>query len=650
MKRRLAAILSADVKGYSRLMGDDEEATVRTITAYRQVIGALVVEGQGRVVDSPGDNLLAEFSSVVDALGAAVEIQKEIDRRNQDLPPERKMEFRIGINLGDVLADGERIYGDGVNIAARLEGLAEPGGITISGTAYDQVESKLGFGYVYEGQQQVKNIKNPVRVYRVLTEPESAGKTKKSTPKPRRIKPEHRPGGSHGAVLLILLAVGILCLGVGLGWFYTQWRDSSSDQAQSPLALPPATQGTSSALAAQGPALTPLDKPSVVVLPFVNMSGEPEQEYFSDGITEDLITDLSKIKGLHVISRNSAFTYKGQALRVEQVSRELGVRYVVEGSVRKSGDRVRITAQLIEGDSGYHVWAERYDRELDDVFRVQDEVTKKIVAALEIRLTDLERELVESESASHMGAYDLVLRARGLSKSGTSQALAKAREIYSQALEQDPDFEPAMVGLGWTFLQEWMMGLTGDRQVLSEAAHQAGEALARKANSTPAQVLLGLTFLWQKEYDRALVALEKAVELHPGSTQAQAALGEALVWEGRPEEALAYLKRAIRLDPHLIAGHHVSLAHAYLLLNRAEEALEQLEEVLSLQPRNLASMFYLIGTYVSLDRIAEARETLAKLKEVVPEYTLEIARQRLPYRQPENLEKALAALKAAGLE
>ncbi|MFQ6078772.1 MAG: adenylate/guanylate cyclase domain-containing protein, partial [Thermodesulfobacteriota bacterium] len=348
MERKLTAILSADVKGYSRLMGEDEVATIRTLTAYREVMAALIQKHRGRVVDSPGDNLLAEFASVVDAVECAVEVQQELKARNAELPPDRRMEFRIGINLGDVVVEGERIYGDGVNIAARLEGLAEGGGICISGTAYDQVEGKLSLGYEYLGEHAVKNIKKPVRVYRVEPEP--------------------------------------VALGVGM-------------RAEEEL-VPPEKPG----------ALELPDKPSIAVLPFLNMSGDPEQEYFSDGITEDLITDLSKVSGLFVIARNSAFTYKGKSAKVEQVGRELGVRYVVEGSVRRAGDRVRITAQLVDAETGYHLWTERYDRDLKDIFDLQDEVTQKIVAALKVKLTRRELELLERKYTDNPEAYDCYLR------------------------------------------------------------------------------------------------------------------------------------------------------------------------------------------------------------------------------------------------
>jgi adenylate cyclase len=322
MERKLVAILSADVQGYSRLMGEDEEATIRTLTAYREVMTSLIQQHRGRVVDSPGDNLLAEFTSAVDAVQGAVAIQRGLETRNAELPASRQMHYRIGINVGDVVVEGERLYGDGVNIAARLESLAEGGGICISGTVYDQVKNKLPIGYEYQGEQTVKNIADPVRMYRVQLGSESTAPKTDAAP---------------------------------------------------PVTLP-----------------LP-DKPSIAVLPFTNMSGDPEQEYFSDGMTDDIITDLSKVSGLFVIARNSTFIYKGKAVKVGEVGRELGVRHVLEGSVRKAGNRVRINVQLIDAPTGGHVWAERYDRELEDIFALQDELTQRIVFALKVMLTPEEQ-------------------------------------------------------------------------------------------------------------------------------------------------------------------------------------------------------------------------------------------------------------------
>ena len=340
MERKLAAIFSTDVKGYSRLMGDDEEATIHTLKTYRVVITGLIELHHGRVVDSPGDNMLAEFASAVDAVKSAVAIQHELKTRNAELEDHRKMEFRIGLNVGDVITDEGRLYGDGVNIAARLEGLADPGGICISGNVHEQVRNKLALACEYIGEREVKNIATPVRVYKVQLESDGTPLPVRPTPSARRSVADKRP--LHRWPLAALAVVAVLLVGAGL----LGYRPFSPP-------LPP---------------LLPLpDKPSIAVLPFTNMSGDPEQEYFNDGMTDTLITDLSKVSGLFVIARNSVFTYKGTATKVEEVSRELGVRYVLEGSVQKAGDRVRINTQLVDGTTGGHVWAERYDRELDDL-------------------------------------------------------------------------------------------------------------------------------------------------------------------------------------------------------------------------------------------------------------------------------------------
>src|SRR2546429_3229671 len=379
-------------------MGENEVATVRTLTAYREVMATLIRERRGRVVDASGDNLLAEFASVVDAVECAAEIQRELKSRNAQLPVPRRLVFRICINLGDVIVEGERIYGDGVNIAARVEGLAEPGGISISGTVYDQVKRKLALAYEPRGEHVVKNIREPVRVYRVLPEP--------------------RPSGTGAGIERI---VGRL-----------SWRRATLLLGLVLLAVAGGVAAWSLSLRSRSPGFVLTDKPSVAVLPFENMSGDAGQEYFSDGITEDLITGLSKLSGLFVIARNSVFAYKGKPVKPAQVSRELGVRYVLEGSVRKAGNRVRITAQLVDATTGYHLWAERYDRDLKDVFALQDEWTEKTAGVLAVKLTVPEKDRLGLPPTRNLEAYDYVLRGMEYQRRTTEEANADARKMFGK--------------------------------------------------------------------------------------------------------------------------------------------------------------------------------------------------------------------------
>ena len=387
-KRKLTAILSADVEGYSRLMGEDEDATIRTLTAYRELMSTLIQKHRGRVVDSPGDNLLAEFLSVVDAVRCAVEIQEELRVRNAELPENRRMVFRIGINLGDVVEEGERIYGDGINIAARVEGLAEGGGICISGTVYDSIKNKLSLGYESMGEHTVKNIKEPVRVYRMRIGPEavaSVGREEKTGPRRWR------------NAIIAIAAVLVVAVAVAVWHFY--------------LRPPPIEPASMEKMAFPLP-----DVPSIAVLPFVNMSGDPKQEFFSDAITENIITALSKVPRLFVISRQSTFFYKGKPVKVKQVSEEFGVQYVLEGSVQRSADRIRINAQLIDALTGHHLWAERYERDQKDLFAVQDEITMRILQAIRVKLSEGEISSAYSQYFRGKQGFDCYLKIMEASK------------------------------------------------------------------------------------------------------------------------------------------------------------------------------------------------------------------------------------------
>ncbi len=571
MQRKLTAIFIADVRGYSRLMGEDEEATIRTLTVYREVMATLIQKHWGRVVDSPGDNLLAEFASVVDAVRCAVEIQEELKARNAGLPENRRMEFRIGINLGDVIVEGERIYGDGVNIAARVEGLAEGGGICISGTVYDQVKNKVALGYEYLGEQAVKNIADPVRVYRARMDPDAAA-------------------------------------------------------------------------ASLGGALDLPDKPSLAVLPFVNMSGDPEQEYFSDGLTEDLITDLSKISGVFVIARNSVFTYKGKAVKVEDVGRELGVRNVLEGSVRKAGDRVRITAQLVDAKTGGHLWAERYDRDLRDIFALQDEVTQKIVAALAVKLTGDEQERLVRQYTDNLEAYDYTLRGMEYFSRATKEANAQARQMFEKAIDLDPEYALAYCRLGLTHLMEWAFGWTQDPQSLEQAFELAQRAIALDDSLPEAHSVLGDVYLWKKQHEQAIAELEKTIALDPNDADGLTDLGSILTWAGRPEEAIGLIKKAMRFNPHYPAYYLFHLGHACFLTGEYEEAIAALKRVLNRNPDFVPAHFYLAASYSELGQEEEARTHVTEL----PEGSLEETGQRLPYKDHGVLERLFGALRKVG--
>src|SRR5499433_620507 len=477
VERKLAAILSADVEGYSRLMGDDEVATVRAITEYRGVIASAVAGHGGRVVDAPGDNVLAEFASVVDAVQCAVDIQRELQSRNAELPASRRMRFRIGINLGDVIVEGERLYGDGVNIAARLESLAEGGGICLSGTAYDQIEGKLPLACEFAGEHTVKNIARPVRVYRLRLD--------------SREPPAPSPRGASRAMAIGAVVIVLVLLG-GAGWVGWHWLKPAETAG---LPLP--------------------DKPSVAVLPFANVSQDPAQEYFSDGVTEDLITALSKVSGLFVIARNSVFTYKGKAVKVRDVGRDLGVRYVLEGSVQRAADRVRITAQLVDATTGYHLWAERYDREVRDIFALQDEVTQHIVRALAVKVTEAEKGRLGRAPTGVLEAYDLVLRGNEERKRTTREANAEARRLVVRALDLDPEYAAAYAGLSWTHLQSWQFLWSSDRESLQRARELAERAVALDNTLADGYRLLGQIYLWQKAHDRAIAQAQRAVAVTP---------------------------------------------------------------------------------------------------------------------------------------
>jgi len=585
-KRKLTAILSADAKGYSRLMGEDELSTVGTLKRYRDIISSLVHQYSGRVVDSPGDNILAEFSSVVDAVECAVKIQGDLQEKNASLPENRRMQFRIGVNLGDVIDDEGRIYGDGVNVAARVEGLAEGGGICISRNVYNQVKNKLSLEYEHLGEHTAKNITEPISVFRILTEPQVAS-----------------PRISKG------------------------------------FELP--------------------DKPSIAVLPFINMSGDPEQEYFSDGMSEEIITGLSKIPQMFVIARNSTFTYKGKPVKVQVVSEELGVRYVLEGSVRKAGNRVRITAQLIDAVIGHHLWAERYDRDLSDIFALQDEITMKIITALQVELTEGQQARVYGKGTDNFEAYIKFLQARkfftlsGISK----EAVAMSRQTAKEAIELDEEYPAPYILLAWSHWLDARFGLTDSLSESFKQAHLIAQKAEALDDSIPdVHALLGGIHLSQRQHELAIAKGERAVALGPNNAEVHAVMAHILRFAGRFEQAIAMIRKAMRLQPNYPTWYLTELTMCYYYVGRHDEAIELAEKYRKLtQSRGEDEFLWpyalmLAMNYIRLGQEKEAREASAELLRLFPLYSFEWDRKFSYYKNPSHLEHQHEDLRKAGLK
>jgi adenylate cyclase len=585
VKRKLTAILNADVKGYSRLMGEDEEGTIRTLNTYKEVMSSLIQQQRGRVVDAPGDNVLAEFGSVVDAVRCAVEIQKELKTRNVDLPENRRMEFRIGVNLGDVVEDGEQILGDGVNIAARLESLAEGGGIYISGTVYDQVENKLTLEYEYLGPQTVKNIAKPVRAYRVLMEPET----------------------SVSAV-------------------------SSWEMA---FPLP--------------------DVPSIAVMPFLNMSGDPKQEFLSDGITESIITVLSKVPRLFVISRQSTFFYKGKPVKVKQVSEELGVQYVLEGSVQRSGDRIRINAQLIDALTGRHIWAERYDRDLTDLFALQDEITWRILTAIRVKLTEGEVPSTYLKYYTGKQGFDCYLKLMEAAKYADRHTIEDndvARRLIEDAISMCPENPVGYAQLGYVYLDDyWLDNTKSPRETLEKGYELAKKALAIDDSIPIAHIMLSSIYQYKREYDKAIAEGERAVALDLSGSGSYSTYATALLVACRPNEAIPMFQKAIRLNPNISGITFVMLGHALRNAGRFEEAVPAYKKGIQRAPDYIVAHIGLGTAYSLMGREKEARAEAEEILRINPKFSLDyFAKTGAPYKDQSQIDIIINAMRKAGLK
>ena len=594
-KRKLTAVLSADAVEYSRLMAEDEAATVKTIASYREIMSSLIKQHRGRVVDSPGDNMLAEFSSVVDAVQCAVAMQNEFETRNAELAENRRMAFRIGINLGDVIDEEDRLYGDGVNIAARLESLADPGGICVSKTAFDQIETKLPLGYEYLGEKSVKNIPKPVGAYRVLMKPDAAGKV---IGEKRFLGRYSRKTAMAAIIILAIVAGGLVSWNI-----YLQQSNKIEPASIEKMALP-----------------LP-DIPSIAVLAFDNLTGDPTQEYFSDGITEEIITALSKVGELFVIARNSSFSYKGKPVKIQQVSEELGVRYVLEGSVRRSGDRVRVTAQLIDAIKGQHLWAESYDRDLKNIFEIQDEITMKIVTNLRIKLADGEQALFVEKESKNPDVYLKFLQAHKLWRDGTKESLIRYGKLVQEIVDIQPEYPHGYSALGWYHYE------LGNQGISPQENHEKAFKLAQKALSIDesdvyAHALLGYIYLSENKIEKAIESGNRAVEIHPNGAMVHMILGSTLSYAGRIDEAIVYLKQAIRLNPFPAWYYYVHLGRCYLQMGQYEEALMELKKAHQRNPNAYSTNFWIAINYILLDREEEARASAVKTIELHPKLSV----------------------------
>jgi len=579
--RRLAAILAADIAGYSALMGADEARTVSDLKGHQAVVLPMVGEFGGRIIDTAGDGILAEFHSVVNAVECAVAIQRAMAERNTAVEQARRMQFRIGVNLGDVIYDDTRIFGDGINIAARLEGIAEPGGICISRKVHEEIDGKLNLDCRDLGEQQLKNIARPVHVYGIRL---------------------------NGA------------------------------RPQAAPVQPAAAQNAD-------------DKPSIAVLPFTNMSGDPEQEYFSDGITEDIITDLSKVAGLTVIARNSSFTYKGRAVDVRTVGRELAVRSVLEGSIRRAGQRVRITAQLIDAATGGHVWADRYDRDLTDIFEVQDDVTHRIVEALKVTLSPAEKALLADEETANVQAYDCVLRGREimLGKKKDLETFEGAKKYFNGALKLDPNYSLAYACLAFAYMFDYQNRWSENPDAsLPVAKENAALALAKDPNEPIGHVVTALVAVFEKDLVRARSHIDIALKLNPNLSLAHNILGNTLNQSGKPLEAIAAIERAMRLDPALTPQFLHFLGLAYLLAGKYETAAVLFRQRIAQVPETDFTRAVLASALGHLGKVDEAREVWAELQKINPKYSFREHFGRQAYR-PEDVERIADGLAKAGI-
>jgi TolB-like protein/class 3 adenylate cyclase/Tfp pilus assembly protein PilF len=630
-KRKLTSILSADAVGYSRLMEDDEEATVRTLTSYREVIITLIKQHNGTVIDSPGDNLLAEFVSVVDAVQCAVSVQNELNARNENLPENRRMDFRIGINLGDVIQEGERIYGDGVNIAARLEGLATPGGICISKTAFDQIERKLPYGYEYIGDQTVKNISKPIGAYRVMLQPRVTVAEEAEKEKPA--------SGRRKALFVGVPALLVVVIAVGIWQFYVQ-RPSVEPASEEKMAFP-----------------LP-QKPSVAILPFVNMTGDPDQDYLADGIGENITTVLSTIPDIFVIDRHSVLSFKEKSAKVKQVAEELGVQYVVEGSLQRAGEGIQITTRLLDALKGQNLWAKSFKKNLKDISEVQDEITINILKAIYV-------ESIHGSDANfyfstnNLEALNYFRKGRDHLLSGGCQGYGKAIEWNKKALEIDPGYAAAWASLAQAYHLVILSGCGHGRSDLYALRTDClAKALKIDSNIPTVHSILAEIYQENGHYEMAIKQLDDAIDKNPNSAELYFKYGELLSEGGRAKQGISLIKRAVQLNPFYPSYYLGRLSLSYFLLQQYDVGLQIAEQLLERGQKEgdntiiRSGHLYIAINLVGLGQIEQAQ---AHMKEYVrrfvwiPTVSYWEGYYKNKFQNPADYERILDAMLKAGM-
>jgi len=605
--RTLAAVLAADVAGYSRLMQQNEDATMAAWWSYRrEVVDPAVAANRGRIVKLTGDGFLAEFPSVSDAVTAAIAIQSEIAERVRDVPVGERVEFRIGVNLGDILKDHEDIYGDGVNIAARIEALAEPGGIWVSSSVRDQIRNRPGFVLDDMGERSLKNIAQPVHLYRVQFD-----------------------GAPPAAPVQIITESA------------TESAEAAAQGAAGSNHITPAPPRAVAATPAE------LDRPSIAVLPFDNMGGDPEQDYFADGMTEDLITELSRFQELLVIARNTVFTYRGKATKVQDVGRELNVRYVLEGSVRKAGDRVRISAQLIDAATGHHVWAERFDRQLEDVFAVQDEVVQRIIATISGKLVESERHRARTMTPDTLQAYDLVLRGRELWFKFTPEDNAAARALYQQAIALDPNYGRSYASLAWTHLIDASERWSADGEASLDAALAAALQGTRiNPDSHTNHGALGQVYINKGMHAQALEALQRAISLNPNDPDGYLLYGRVLAYSGRNDEAMVQIEKGINMTANKPGWYDWMSGTVHYMGRRYHEAISAMGHSASPGP---GTYRWLAIAHAQLGDDDAAQAATAEYLRRVPDFDFEHQLRTEPFLLPADRDHYIDGMKKAGL-